>query len=337
MIHIQISASSIQQFDCDLHKDELGPEWKAWTKRLEQYFNANKITNDVQKVNSLLFYAGEKVSALHDSLKDKTESNKATTEYLRAKARLDSYFESKVSKLSERDTFLRAKQEASETLYQFGSRLYTLSRHCKFGNQAHEWIVSVMILNCRSDTFRRECLAKQDLKYDELVKIVKRHDKNEGKTNHALSSCETAASTAAKYFCTLVYGGNGGSCFEDRTPTNPMMRVVKVILISGALLEAIQLVLCDGVRVIVTPNRGGNGGVQKEFIVPDDEWISQIEVRALSKVDSIRFITNKGTMSEKFGGNGGVFNLVTLNGPLVGLKGRYGSVIEQIGFIYLRL
>ena len=40
-------------------------------------------------------------------------------------------------------------------------------------------------------------------------------------------------------------------------------------------------------------------------LVPNDENIVQIEIFKGTSVDSLRFFTNKGSMSQKFGGSGG--------------------------------
>ena len=142
------------------------------------------------------------------------------------------------------------------------------------------------------------------------------------------------SSIVANYFSTDAFGGNGGSSFSDPKPSSPMMDIIQVIIRSGAQIDAIQLVLSDGITTTLTSYQGGTGGEQKTFTVPDGESISQIEVRAGARVDGLRFITNKGTMSEKFGGDGGSYHLVTLPGALVGLNGRSGASMDQISFIY---
>ena len=63
-----VSASSIKQFDCNPLIESLGPKWKAYVNRLEQYFKSTKLTDDTQQVNSLFFIAGEDVFTLHESL-----------------------------------------------------------------------------------------------------------------------------------------------------------------------------------------------------------------------------------------------------------------------------
>ena len=51
--------------------------------------------------------------------------------------------------------------------------------------------------------------------------------------------------------------------------------------------------------------------------------------------DSLTFITDKGTKSPKFGGNGGAYNLYTIPDGyrLVGLYGRAKKFVDKIGFI----
>lgn len=50
---------------------------------------------------------------------------------------------------------------------------------------------------------------------------------------------------------------------------------------------------------------------------------------------SLTFITNAGVKSQHFGGNGGFYWLVTFpeGYRILGFYGRYGSRIDQLGFI----
>lgn len=64
-----------------------------------------------------------------------------------------------------------------------------------------------------------------------------------------------------------------------------------------------------------------------------------MEVKAGKFVDSITFITNKGNKSSKFGGDGGGYKLISFpeNSRLVGIYGRAGQYIDQIGFYLARI
>ena len=52
-------------------------------------------------------------------------------------------------------------------------------------------------------------------------------------------------------------------------------------------------------------------------------------------VDSLTFITDKGNRSPKWGGNGGVYNLLTIpeGYRIVGIYGRSAIYLDKIGFI----
>ena len=60
-----------------------------------------------------------------------------------------------------------------------------------------------------------------------------------------------------------------------------------------------------------------------------------MEFRCGSRVDSLTFITNRGSRSPKYGGNGGSYKLVTLpeDYKIIGLFGNDGARLDQLGFI----
>lgn len=132
---------------------------------------------------------------------------------------------------------------------------------------------------------------------------------------------------------TKAYGGNGGGDYSW-SHIHPTLSLKKVLVRSGARMDKIQLFLSDGVTNMYTPEYGGNGGGPGEWTVPDGEHITQIEYRSGDKVDSIGFITNKGTKSPHFGGSGGGYSLETLPDGyrIVGLYGRSGSEVDRLGF-----
>ena len=80
---------------------------------------------------------------------------------------------------------------------------------------------------------------------------------------------------------------------------------------------------------------GGGGSLRDPWVVPDGEYVSQIEYRSGSRIDSLTFITNKGTRSPKYGGNGGSYHLETFpeGSRIIGLYGRDGSRVDNLGFI----
>lgn len=113
------------------------------------------------------------------------------------------------------------------------------------------------------------------------------------------------------------------------------MQVKKVFVRHGQYIDSLQFLVSDGIDFEYSPRFGGTGGGYEEWTVPDDEYITQVEVRSGSLIDSITFITNKGTKSDQFGRNGGGYNLITFpsGSRFVGVYGGSGRLVDSIGFI----
>lgn len=132
---------------------------------------------------------------------------------------------------------------------------------------------------------------------------------------------------------TSMYGGSNGGYFQDSSLSNTLMRVKKVYISSGSLLDGIQFMLSDGVNTYTTAWHGGVGGGVSTFELQDDEYITQIEVRSGKYVDAVTFYTNKGYKSKRYGGGGGGSYMLYVGPYLVGMYGKSGKYIDAIGFI----
>ena len=95
----------------------------------------------------------------------------------------------------------------------------------------------------------------------------------------------------------------------------------------------------DGSQVQESGNYGGKGGGENFFDVPMGESIKQVIVRSGTMVDSLQFVTDKGTKSQKFGGKGGSKHVETVpdGSKIVGIYGRSGDLLDSIGFYYGRV
>ncbi|XP_053391748.1 uncharacterized protein LOC128554499 [Mercenaria mercenaria] len=92
--------------------------------------------------------------------------------YLKTVATLEKYFITKVNTPYERYKFRATKQEHSETVEQYVSRLRQKAIHCEFEN-TDEQIRDQVIEKCKSTKLRKKLLEKgQDLKLDELCRIA---------------------------------------------------------------------------------------------------------------------------------------------------------------------
>jgi len=67
--------------------------------------------------------------------------------------------------------------------------------------------------------------------------------------------------------------------------------------------------------------------------VPEGEIIVTVKIRSGSRIDSLQFVTDKGTVSERFGGTGGGESTYELPGKLLGFFGKEDKKHHQLGFI----
>ena len=106
---------------------------------------------------------------------------------------------------------------------------------------------------------------------------------------------------------------------------------IKEVLIGhGTYIDSIQTSTSN----FRNKKHGGSGGTLYRWSVPPGHCITTIWVRSGAYVDSLQFKTDKGAVSPKFGGDGGNFYEVNLQGCLKGIYGRSGAYVDQIGFYY---
>ncbi|HLD67689.1 MAG TPA: jacalin-like lectin [Pseudomonas sp.] len=148
----------------------------------------------------------------------------------------------------------------------------------------------------------------------------------------------------------IEFGGKGGALFHDELDASKggewvfrdypnsnvsNWEIDRVDLWCGNVLDAIQTHWRGrpGSPVagasVAGKKLGGGGGQCRSFQLEAGETIQAINVKAGEVVDSIRFHTNK-RISDIYGGSGGNREKL-LEGPVIGLLGRAGNVIDAIG------
>ena len=128
-----------------------GPRWKKWLNRFDNYMVAMDITESNRQKAMLLHFAGKRVADIYDTMKSETD------EYTDAKTKLTNYFAPQVNLHYEIYVFRNAKQEDTETVDQFCTRLRTLAATCEFTDIDRE-LQSKIIQNCQSQELRRRAL-----------------------------------------------------------------------------------------------------------------------------------------------------------------------------------
>lgn len=136
--------------------------WTKWCSRLENLLICMDVKDDKRKRALLLHYAGEDVCDIFDTLPNTGD------DYATAKKALTDYFAPKKNTEFEIYRFRQAKQEASECMDVFHTRLRKLSENCEFHDRDKE-IKSQIIQGCGSTRLRRKAL-REDLKLEDLIK-----------------------------------------------------------------------------------------------------------------------------------------------------------------------
>ena len=69
------------------------------------------------------------------------------------------------------------------------------------------------------------------------------------------------------------------------------------------------------------------------FVVPEGENIVTVKMSSGWRINSLQFVTDKGTVSERFGGTGGDESTYELPGKFIGFFGKEDLDLHQLGFI----
>jgi hypothetical protein len=127
---------------------------------------------------------------------------------------------------------------------------------------------------------------------------------------------------------TESYGGRDGSPFHDPEDVISRGSISQIDVHHGNNIDGILLHYgASGVG----NQHGGTGGQLSTFRVPPGEVIIRVEGRAGTAVDCLQFITDKGTESPRFGGNGGApFKAEAGGNELRTISGRAGHLLDQI-------
>lgn len=148
----------------------------------------------------------------------------------------------------------------------------------------------------------------------------------------------------------IEFGGKGGTLFHDELDSSKggewvfkdypgssasHWEIDHIDIWSGNVLDAIQThwrgrpASPVAGAMVAGKKFGGGGGRHTSFQLAQGESIQAINVKAGNVVDSIRFHTNT-RISDVYGGSGGNREKL-LEGPVLGLLGRAGNVIDAIG------
>ena len=136
------TVNQMPPFDPDSHiGGNIGPKWKIWLKNFEMYIIANGITAKAKKRALLLYQAGARVREIFRQIPD----DKDDKDYNKAVERLNEYFKPQKHRLYEAYKFREARQDVSETLDQYYTRLRSLATGCEFADPDFEIMVQIVL------------------------------------------------------------------------------------------------------------------------------------------------------------------------------------------------
>ena len=131
-------------------------------------------------------------------------------------------------------------------------------------------------------------------------------------------------------------GGPGGTPYDDVAPNQ--MEIGELQIRSGWFIDQLQVVYRDPTsgHVVSGPAHGGNGGQLTVITLNAGEFITEINGRTGSFVDSLLLKTNQGRIFSNLGGDGGPnpfrFHPGVGSGvEIFGFFGRSGLFLDDIG------
>ncbi len=188
---------------------------------------------------------------------------------------------------------------------------------------------------------KQEVLVKESLpQYDETNSEQFKWEElpEELKNAHPLDyhSEEQISAQSKARFAIGPWGGNGGSYFSFAPSTTSDLRIYAIAMRADRRVDRLVVwyISPSTGTIYKSIEKGGNGGTYYLNFFSSDEVIISAEGRSGSRLDYLKFFTNKKTFG--YGGNGGRYFLANIPSSyhINGFFGRSASEIDQIGFFY---
>ena len=159
-------ASALPNFPAfNVNDSAVDVRWRKWTNRFENLLIGMDIKDKKRQRALLLHYAGEEVNEIFETLTNTGD------DYAGAKGKLDTYFAPKKNTEFEVYKFRQAKQQQSEGIDAYLTRLRQLSINCAFDDNDKE-VKSQIIQGCSSTRLRRRAL-REDQTLEDLLKLAR--------------------------------------------------------------------------------------------------------------------------------------------------------------------
>lgn len=145
-------------------------EWSEYAERLEHYFTANDITNDVKKRAILLNGVGPGTYRLIKTLASPMKVTDLT--FLEIVTRATKHFNPKPSPIVKRYEFNTRRQEEGETVAKFVAELRKIAEYCEYGEVLSDMLRDRVVCGISNKRVQRRLLQEPDLTFDKALEMA---------------------------------------------------------------------------------------------------------------------------------------------------------------------
>ena len=164
--NIQMQVRSIGEISAF---DESVETWEVYTERVDLYFLANGVQDNL-KVPSLLAVIGAKTYGLLKNIVSPQKPAELT--YQQILEHLNNHLNPKPSVIAERFRFHKRDQRPSESVMSYVAELRKLSLHCNFGDNLNDTLRDRFVCGITNEATQKKLLAESVLTFDGAVKIA---------------------------------------------------------------------------------------------------------------------------------------------------------------------
>src|SRR5664279_391348 len=144
-------------------------DWPTYVERVEQYFNANDVSDD-KRVASLLSLIGSRTYGLLRSLTAPEKPSEKT--YQEIVDTLSRHLAPKPLIIAERFRFHKREQRDGETISAFVADIRKLSQHCEFGAALDLSLRDRLVCGLRNESVQKRLLSEADLTFRRAIDIA---------------------------------------------------------------------------------------------------------------------------------------------------------------------
>ena len=140
--------------------------WSTYVERLEHFFKANKVEDNLKRDAFLTCLGKETFGLLRALVVPAKLSDKTYDELVAA---LTAHFEPRPLIIAERFRFHKRDQKEGEKIRDYAASLQKLAEHCSFGDTLLETLRDRLVCGMRNENVQKRLLTKADLTFAKVL------------------------------------------------------------------------------------------------------------------------------------------------------------------------